>query len=61
MLYQIFLPPQVKRCAITSYKHGIHELSYELPNKLGFRVLGNIRKVSETHRMIAQCPVSLPK
>ena len=24
MLYRIFLSPQVKRCAILSYKHGIY-------------------------------------
>ena len=34
MFYQIFLSPQVKRCAIITYKHGIHELLHELPNDL---------------------------
>ena len=26
MFYQIFLPSQVKPCAITTYKHGGYEL-----------------------------------
>ena len=30
MFYQIFLSPQVKRCAIVTYKHGIYELSQRL-------------------------------
>ena len=34
MFYQIFLSPQVKRCAIITSKHGIYELPYELPNDL---------------------------
>ena len=34
MFYQIFLAPQVKRCGIITYKHGIYELPYELPNDL---------------------------
>ena len=40
MFYQIFLSPQVKRCAIITYKHGIYELPHELPNDL--RLLGKI-------------------
>ena len=34
MFYQIFLSPQVKRCAIIIYKYGIHELPHQLPNDL---------------------------
>ena len=34
MFYQIFLSPQMKRRAITTYKHGIYELPHELPNDL---------------------------
>ena len=41
MFYQIFISPQVKRCAIITYKHGIYELSYELQNDLRLRMLGN--------------------
>ena len=31
MFYQIFFSPQVKRCAIVTYKHGIYDLAHELP------------------------------
>ena len=34
MFYQTFLSPEVKRCAIITYKHNIYELPYELPNDL---------------------------
>ena len=34
MFYQFSFSPQVKRCAIITCKHGIHELSHELPNEL---------------------------
>ena len=40
MFYQIFFSPQVKWCAIITYKHGI----YELPNGLRLRILGNKEK-----------------
>ena len=53
MFYQIFLSPQVKRCAIVTYKHGLYELHHELPNDLALWELGNVRKVSKPHRMIA--------
>ena len=46
MFYQIFLSPQVKRWAIITYK----QVSTQLKD-LG--KLGNIRKVSKIHRMIA--------
>ena len=32
MFYQIFLSPQVKRCAIITRKHGIYLVPHELPN-----------------------------
>ena len=32
MFYQIFLSPQVKRCAIITYKHAIYELPNDLEN-----------------------------
>ena len=40
MFYQIFLSPQVKRCAIITYKHGIYELPHELLNDLRLGILG---------------------
>ena len=41
MFYQTFLSPQVKRCAIISYKHGIYELYQELSNDLRLRIVRN--------------------
>ena len=41
MFYEILLSPQAKRCAIITYKHGMYELPYELPNNLRLRILGN--------------------
>ena len=41
MFYQIFLSPEAKRCAITTYEHGIYELHHELQNDLRLRILGN--------------------
>ena len=40
MFYQVFLSPQVKQCAIITYKRGINELPYELSNDLSL-ILGN--------------------
>ena len=34
MFYQIFLSPQLKRCAIITYKHDIYELRHKLVNDL---------------------------
>ena len=41
MFYQIFLSPQVKRCAIITYKHDIYELPDKLPNDLRLKTLEN--------------------
>ena len=41
MFYQTFLSPQVKRCAIISYKHDIYESPHELLNNLRRRILEN--------------------
>ena len=60
MFYQFFLSPQVKRCAIITYKHGIYELPHETWES-DLRNLGNIRKLSKLHRMIAKYPVPPPK
>ena len=56
MFWQIFLSPQMKRSVIVINIHGIYELPHELPNNLR-----NITKISKLHRMIAQCPIPLPK
>ena len=59
---QNFLSPQVKLCVIVTYKHGIHDLPNELSNNLRLlRKLGNIRKLTKPHRMIAQRPAPQPK
>ena len=46
MFYQIFLSPQVKKCAINTYRFGKYELANELPNEL------TLRKVPKPHIMI---------
>ena len=51
--------PFTKSETIT-YKHSIYEVLKELPNDLRLRKLGNIRKVSKPHRMIAQRPADPP-
>ena len=38
---QFYPAPQVKRCAIVTYKHDMHEIPHELPNDLGLRILEN--------------------
>ena len=55
MFDQIFLSPQVKRSVIISNKHGIYELPNDarLRNLKNLRELGNIRKASKRHRIIA--------
>ena len=40
IFYQIFLPPQGKRSAIISNKHGIYKLPQELSNDITLRILG---------------------
>ena len=32
MFFQVLNLPQVKQCAVTTYKYGIHELPHESPN-----------------------------
>ena len=54
----------MKRCPIIICKHGIYQLSHELPN--GFRLkdlwkLQNIRKLYKSYRMISYFPVFVPK
>ena len=41
IFYQIFCSPQVKQSVIICKKHGIYELSHELPNDFRLRILGN--------------------
>ena len=51
ILYQIFSSAKVKRNVIISNKHGIYELSHELPNDLRLRILRNQER-SELHKII---------
>ena len=70
MFYQISLSPQVKQWAIVTYKHGIYELPYQLPNNLPAahtrkmtqdpRKSGNIRKVPRPDRTISPAPRPQP-
>ena len=41
MFYQMFLSPQVKRCAIVTYEYGIYELlnDFGLPAKVKFLLI----------------------
>ena len=55
MFRQTFLSPQVKRCAIITYTHGISEL----PNASRLRILGNGWERPKPHRMIAQPPAKI--
>ena len=41
MFYQILFSPQVKRCAVISYKHGMYELPHEMPNDIRLRTAEN--------------------
>ena len=41
MLYQTFPSPQMKRCAIITYKDGVYKLPNELPNDLKLTTLEN--------------------
>ena len=61
MFDKIFVSPKVKQIVIISNKHGIYKLPQELPNDLRLRKLGNIKKISKFHRIIAWCSVLLPK
>ena len=50
MFYQTFLSPQVQRCAIITYKHGIHKLPQELPRPkdLGCQEIRKYLKTAQT-------------
>ena len=61
LFYQIFLSPKGKRTIVISNKHGIYEFPRELQNDLRLRKLGNTKKISIIHRIIAQCSVFLTK
>ena len=60
MFYQISLSSQVKRSPIISNKHGIYELSHELPNDLRLRILGNWKISRKSQNFIELLPSAQP-
>ena len=61
MFYQIFLSPQVKRCAIITYEHGIYELPQELPKNLRFRILCNVLSLCNYWKGVIAYPPIIPQ
>ena len=51
-VFQKFLSPQEKRCAIITYKNDIYKLPHEFPNDLKLRILGNWRISQKCLRLI---------
>ena len=41
MFCHIFHSPQMKGCAIITYKHGIDKMRHKLRNDMRVRILGN--------------------
>ena len=52
MFDKIYVSPQVKRIVIISNKHGIQELSQELPNDVRLRTLVNWEKSRRSQNVI---------
>ena len=52
MIYQIFLPPQVKQNVISINKQGVYELPHELLNNLRFKILGNMEKSGKSGNIL---------
>ena len=57
MFCKILISPQMNRCEVVPYKHGIYELPHELPNDLRLRKLGNYEILGECLNCI-ECPPS---
>ena len=60
MFYQFLLSPQVKRCAIITYKHSTYELPHELQNELRLRILGNYEVSGNCLKLIEDILVPSP-
>ena len=58
MFYQIFLSPQVKRCAIITYTHGICELTHESPNDLNTKYQESL-KTSQNNSLVLSVPAKM--
>ena len=52
MDYQMLLSPKWKQLTIITYKHGMYELPYELPNDLRLRILGNMKILGKCLNLI---------
>ena len=52
MFYQIFFLPQVKWCAIITYKRDMYELPHELLNDLRLRIVGNWEISEKSKKLI---------
>ena len=53
MFYQLFFSPQVKRCAIITYKYSIYELLHELPTDVRLRIKKLISLIFGKNSLIA--------
>ena len=52
MFYQIFFSPEVKRCAVITYKHDIYEFPQALTNDLRLSISGNYEISREVSKLI---------
>ena len=52
MFYQIYFSPEVKRCVIITYAHGIYELPQKFPNNLRLKISGNYEKSGKCLNLI---------
>ena len=52
MVYQIFFSPEVKRCAVITYKHDIYEFPQALTNDLRLSISGNYEISREVSKLI---------
>ena len=60
MFYQLFLSPQVKRCAIINYKHGVYTLTLKVPNLGGGRLCPRKKKRLKIPRKKKRPKILLP-
>ena len=61
MFHQIFFSPQVKRCAMFTYKYGVYVFTHEFSNDLRLRILRNyeisgILKTLQNNNLVPSLP-----
>ena len=64
MFYQIFLSPQAKRCAVITYKHGIHKFSrseLRLVSNILWMIVGSPRSPADPSLIPACLHTAIPK